>query len=211
MKHYGEYDREAVVLLGYNKPSGRMLLIPLPQLNELQQQFLAGVIRKHLFVDESLIPILQRETYQGMDAFSHFSSFAIQVPLHFVKMADRAQTEAWTGSSAQFSERVIVHPFMKLVQGERPTTAAPVVPAYNEPESPVAAAMQPAPTAAAPANDDLAAIRHMMASMMERLAQVEQNQLAQTIPPAYPNLGPFAAQTTDASGQVPASTTTSEA
>lgn len=210
MKHYGEYDREAVVLLGYNKPSGRMLLIPLPQLNEVQQQFLASVIRKHLFVDESLIPILQREQYQGMDAFSHFSSFAIQVPLHFVKMADRAQTEAWTGSSAQFSERVIAHSFTKLVQGDRPTAASPVVEQYNEAGSPKAAAMQPSPTAALASNDDLAAIRHMMASMMERLAQVEQNQLAQAIPPAYPNLGPFSSQTADASDQAPKPTTVSE-
>lgn len=207
MKHYGEYEREPVILLGYNKPSGRMLLIPLPQLNEVQQQFLAGVVRNNLNKNESIIPALQRETYNGGDAFSYFGSFAIQVPLHFVKMADRSQAEELTGSSAQFSERVLPHAFIKLVTGKDGPYGS------RAPETP----LQPAPTAdpaplwhagndgappAAASNDDLTAIRMMMSTMMERLAQVEQNQLAQASTPAYPNLGPFAAaETSDASGK----------
>lgn len=197
MKHYGEYEREAVVILGYNAAGGRMMVVQLDQLNSLQQDFLAKVVKSRINSNDSIIPDLQSQSYNGADAFTHFSSFAIQVPVHFVKMADRSQAEYLTRSSAPYSDRIVEHSFQRLVLGDDYQSRADAVAtrASVTGNVSVASAVNVGSSLSSPptSNPDLETIKLMMAGILDRLTVIEANQLNTSVVSAFPNAGPFAA------------------
>jgi hypothetical protein len=169
MKHIGEFDRDAAVLLGYNEVSGRVLVLNLNQCNDDEVNFLGDLVAGYQHTDY-LIPVLENLTYRNMAAFAYFSGKTQQVPVHLVRISDREQCQRWTRSTAQFTDRIVQHRIMDIVRGGGGAYTPPAAPApsfnqsFNQNNSP-ASVSAPTPFVA---GDAEAALRKAEAALRNK-------------------------------------------
>lgn len=111
MRHIGEYESNPVIVLGYNKGSGKVLIVN-PD-GGIDPRFLGWL--KQVLVKPScqqvfnLYDTLSKLTYQGypnMDSWRAAVSHAFEVPAHLVRLSDREQAIHWMKTESYYNAKL---------------------------------------------------------------------------------------------------------
>lgn len=104
MKHFGSYEGQTVILLGYNDTRGKVLVVNPMRLSNPDQEFLNDIVTGGYAQDRNNLHMaLARENHpNGGDAWMHFCKFGTEIPVHHVTIHDETQAVAWMGSNAYY-------------------------------------------------------------------------------------------------------------
>jgi len=130
MKHFGLYEDELVLLLGYNKSNENVLILRVDDISPgAETESMLAFIQSRLASDSYLAADAMREPsvnpnlpitryYQSKPSSSKQGTCLLQVPGYLVSMFDKEQCMSWTGNEARWASKVPESDFLnRLRQG----------------------------------------------------------------------------------------------